>query len=242
MKERFQNVVCSDEIKLRLFTYNSNNRQNVQSIEKVDIYFLDPTEKTESNPYGKRLVETIESINLEETGQYSVIVIAENPRYTIGNYIDEWSIVFEDGECAVATVENTFQIYPNLWFTNVSPNIYDFNFSFRPNRIVKRSKRNLIIQIIPNVPRGSDILPYYENLAIVADLRISLSLSCAECLPQEEDLRLIVDRELVNYREKGYAYYFLDTTEMDAGIYDVYFELTYGENIFISEKNQLQIV
>ena len=154
MKERLQNPVCSDEIKLRLFTYNSNNRQNVKSIEKVDIYFLDPTEKTESNPYGKRLIETITSINLEETGQYSIIITAESPRYTIGTYIDEWSIIFEDGECAIATVENQFQIYPNLWFTSPIVPINDFNFSFRPNRIVKGTKRYLIIQITPNVQIG----------------------------------------------------------------------------------------
>ena len=106
---------------------------------------------------------------------------------------------------------------------------------------MKGSKRYLIINIIPNVPRGADIIPYYENLAIVSDLRVSISLNCGECVPKEKDLRLVVDRQLVDYREKGTAYLFLDTEDLEPGIYDVWFELCYGENVFVSEKNQLQI-
>lgn len=241
LKQRFQNPVCGDEVKLLLFVYNSNNRSDVQSIEKVDIYFLDPTEKTEENPLGKRFVESITDITQEETGQYSVTITAESPNYTIGTYLDEWTIIFEDGECATTTVENHFKIYPDLWFTSPVPPIYDFNFSFRPNRIVKGSKRYITVQITPNVPRGSDIQSYYENLAIVSDIRVSLAISCGECVPQEQDLRLVLDRELIDYREKCYAYWFLDTTELDEGIYDVWFETSYGEAVFVSEKNQIQI-
>ena len=61
------------------------------------------------------------------------------------------------------------------------------------------------------------------------------------CAPKEEDLRLVIDGATVEYREKCAGYYFLDTTEMDKGIFDVYFELEFGECTYISEKNQLQV-
>ena len=60
-------------------------------------------------------------------------------------------------------------------------------------------------------------------------------------MPQEEDLRLIVDKEPVTYREKRYGYYQIDTADMEVGIYDVWFELDLGDNVYISERNQLQI-
>ena len=50
-----------------------------------------------------------------------------------------------------------------------------------------------------------------------------------------------MDRQLVDYREKMYAYLFVDTNDYDPGIYNVWFELAYAESVFVSEKNQLQI-
>lgn len=236
-KERYQNPTCGDTVNLRLFVYNSNNLANVQAVEKVDIYHIDDAD-------GKRLVETIDGSQVEllSTGAYMLPLSLTRPQYTIGKYLDEWTIQFvQDTTCGLGTVKNFFQVYSDLWFTTPVPPVYDFNFSFRPNKIVKGSKRYLIINIIPNVPRGADIIPYYENLAIVSDLKVSISLNCGECVPKEKDLRLVVDRQLVDHREKGYAYFFLDTEEMDDGIYDIWFELCYGENTYISEKNQLQI-
>jgi len=243
VKERHQNPTCGDTINLRFFTYNSNNRRDVQSIQKVEIYFLDPTEVSQVNPDGRRLVQTIQGADVvqDDTGTYRVQLEAAAPLYTIGQYYDVWSVIFEDGDCAEAQVEHPFSIYPDLWFTTPVPPVYDFSFSFRPNRIRRGTKRYLLIQITPNVPRGADILPYYENLAIVSDLRVSIELACGECVPQEQDLRLVVDRQLVEFREKQYAYFFLNTEELDCGIYNVWFELTMGENVFISEKNQLEI-
>ena len=236
-KERHQNPTCDDTINLRLFTYNSNNKSNVQSIEKVDIYMEDPTTRN------LVLVETHAGSEViqEETGEYLLQITATYPTYTIGHYHDEWTIIFQDGDCAPALITNNFQIYSNLWFATVIPPIYDFNFDFRPNKIRKGSKRYLLIQIMPNVARGAEILPYYENLAIVSDLRVSMEQTCGECLPVEQDLRLVVDRELIDYREKGYGYYFLDTTQFDEGIYNIWFELCFGENVFISDKEALQI-
>jgi len=196
-----------------------------------------------ANPDGRRLVESISGTNVvsEETGSYYVEVSASSPLYTIGQYVDIWSVSFSENECAEAEIQNKFKIYPNLWFTSPVPPVYDFSFGFRPNRIVKGTKRYLIIQVTPNVPRGADLLSYYENLAIVSDLRISIEKACGDCVPKEKDLRLIVDRQLVDYREVMYGYYFINTNEYDSGIYNVWFELEYAENTFVSEKNQMQI-
>lgn len=242
-KERYQNPSVGDEINLRLFTYNSNNRKDVEEIEKVEIYVLDPQEKSRENPEGLRLVEIINGSNVvkEDTGQYLTTVTAADPLYVIGDYRDKWTVRFEDNDSCTATISNNFKIYPDLWFTTSIPPIYDFNFNFRPNRIRKGTKRYLLIQVTPNVPRGADVQNYYENLAIVSDLRVSIEIACGDCVPSEQDLRLIVDRQLVDYREKMYAYYFIDTTNLDPGIYNIWFELAFGENIFVSEKNSLQV-
>ena len=236
-KERYQNPSCGDTINLRLFTYTSNNRSDIQSIQNVEIYFRDPATGEST------LVETHagDTVVKEDTGEYLLTISADSPTYKIGHYHDKWSVIFQDGECAAATVTNDFQIYSHLWFTTAIPPIYDFNFDFRPNKIRKGSKRYLIIQITPNVAKGADILPYYENLAIVSDIRISIEQMCGDCVPAEQDLRLVVDRVLVDSREKGYAYYYLDTNELDEGIYNIWFEMCFGENVFISDKMALQI-
>lgn len=243
MKERFQNPVINDEIKLRLFTYNSNNRASVESINEVKIYFLDPNERTEANPDGRRLVATIDEadVTAEETGQYSVSFTLEDPLYTIGQYIDEWSITFESAENKIGLIENRFDVYPDLWFTNVIPIVYDFSFRVSPNKIRKGSKRWIIIDIIPNVPKASDMERYYLNLAIISPIKISIEQACTACMPKEEDLRLIIDQETVDFREKSAGYYFIDTSDMAVGIYNVWFDLTLGESVYISEKQQIQI-
>jgi hypothetical protein len=243
VKERYQNPTCGDTVNLRLFTYNSNNRRDVQFIDKVDIFVYDETMRSAENPQGLRLVQTVPGTDViqEATGQYLIQLTVTDPLYVIGQYRDVWSVTFEDGECAVAQVANNFQIYSDVWFTTPIPPIYDFKFDFRPNKLRKGSKRYLLIQVVPNVPRGAEILPYYENLAIVSDLRVSIELACGECVPAEQDLRLIVDRSLVDYREKGYAYYFINTEDYDEGIYNIWFELAFGENVFVSEKNSFQV-
>jgi hypothetical protein len=240
MKERYQNPVVSDEVRLRLFAYNSNNRANIDEIEKVEIYFLDPAERSDANPDGRRLLQTVEAddITTEETGLYSVTITAENELYLIGNYIDVWYCTVRTTS---TTIENSFAIYPDLWFTTPTPIVYDFNFAFRPNRVRKGSKRYLMIEVTPNVPGHDQLAAYYQNLAIVSPIKIWIEQHCGECVPAEEDLRMIVDGESVELREKCLGYYFLDTTEMEVGMYDVWFEIELGENVYISEKSQLQI-
>ena len=243
-KERYQNPVIGDNIKLRLMAYNSNSKTNFTSIEKIEIYYLDPEEKTEENPNGLRLVRTIPSEDVEnsEIGIYSVSFIAEKDLFTIGKYIDVWHVIVEDES---TNIQNNFEIYPNLWFTTTTPIIYDFNFFLRPNRIKRGSKRWLTVEIVPNVPNTNVLTEYYQNLAIISNVKIKIDQECVPCMPEECDLRTVVDNELLEIREKCNAYYFLDTTEnaldLKEGMYSVIFEMEFGDSIFISEKQSLQI-
>ena len=74
IKERLQNPNCGDTIKLRLFSYNSNNRANLTSVNSINIYLLDANQMTSSNPDGRMLIQTInsEDVILESTGSYLV--------------------------------------------------------------------------------------------------------------------------------------------------------------------------
>ncbi|RDJ35451.1 MAG: hypothetical protein DWQ19_11590 [Crenarchaeota archaeon] len=239
-KERFSNPVVGDNVTLRLLSYNSNNRASFDSIDKIDIYFLDPDEKTDLNPDGRRLVETIATADIteDEVGAYSTVLTLNSEQYLIGNWVDIWTATVSGDQIEI---ENNFQIYPNLWFTTPIPIIYDFNFAFRPNRLKKGSKRYLAIEITPNVPNRDQLYSYYENIAITSPVKISIEQECGDCLPAEQDLRLVVEDADVTLREKCMAYYFLDTSDMATGIYNVWFTLELGENVYVSESQQLQI-
>lgn len=244
-KERYQNPVINDEIKLRLMAYNANSKTNFTSIEKIDLYFFDPEEKTEQNPDGLRLVRTIPGGDVvnAEVGNYSVNFVAEEDLFTIGKYTDVWHVTVGNES---TTISNNFEIYPNLWFTSTTPIIYDFNFFLRPNRIKKGSKRWITVEIVPNVPNANSLMEYYQNLAIISNVKITIEQECVPCMPAECDLRIVVDNELLELREKCNAYYYLDTTEsgldLKQGMYNVIFEMEFGDSVFISEKQALQIV
>ena len=243
-KERYQNPAVGDLVNLRLFAYNSNNLADFNSIEKVDVYFLDPTFKTVENPDGRRLVQTFDGslVTADDTGTYSLQINAETDVYTIGYYIDVWTVRAVSDQPA-SHITNKFQIYPNLWYTTPIPIVYDFSFRFLPNKLRAGSRQYIIVEIIPNVATAGDLRQYYENLAIVSDLAITIEQSCGDCLPAESDLRRIVDEEPVNYREKRHGYYQLDTEalEMGCGIYDIWFTLELGDNKYISDRFHFQI-
>jgi len=241
-KERFQNPSIGDDIRLRLLTYNSNNLSNVEEIHSVNIFFLDPAEVTEDNPTGKRLVQSIPGTDVlnESTGQYAVDVNLEGPLYTIGKYIDEWKFTIPN-DTNIATINQNFRILPSLWYTSDKPIVYDFNFKLYPNKIKMGSVRYLIIDITPNVPTGNDMEKYYANLAIASPIRISIEQACGDCMPEEKDLRLMVDNEYVEHRDNCKAYYHIDTREFKEGIYNVWFQMDFGGNIYISDKQQIQI-
>jgi hypothetical protein len=237
VRERYQNPALNDDIRLRLFSYNSNNRADVTGITKIETYFLDPTEKSESNPDGRTRIEIIDGSNVthDEEGLYSLEFNLTNEKYSIGNYIDIWYITVQNES---TTIENGFTVYSDLWFTSTIPITYDFNFAFRPNRLRKKSKRWLMIEVAPNVPSQSEIYSYYTNLATISPIKISLAQRCGECISEDN---LLIEGDVVEIREKCLAYYFLDTTDMECGIYDVWFEMQLGESVYISEPQQLEI-
>tara|TARA_Y100000034_G_scaffold104648_1_gene131357 strand:+ start:14655 stop:15398 length:744 start_codon:yes stop_codon:yes gene_type:complete len=243
-KERFQNPVVGDDVTLRFYTYNSNNLSAVDSITQVEIYVVDDTLKAADNPQGLRLCQTIDSTDVvsdpDSPGEYSVVFTLDSTCYGIGNYVDRWFVSFETSE-PIAEIDNFFQIFPDMWYTDTTPIVYDFNFNFRPNRLRQGSKQFLMIEITPNIPTASDLQRYYENLAIVATVCISIELACGPCLPEEKDLRLVVDEEQVTIREKNRAFYQLDTEDLDCGMYNVWFRLDFGGNLYLSDKMQLQI-
>jgi hypothetical protein len=179
-----------------------------------------------------------------ERGQYLLPLALTNPLYTIGFYHDVWSVVFQDGACETATLQNDFQVYSELWFTSPTPPVYAVLISiFRPGRLRKGSKRYLLIQVVPNVPHGSDILPYYENLAIVSDLRISMELACGECVPDRDKTYVwVVDRALVGLIGKKVADIILSTQINLTKEFTICgLILSFGENVFVSDKMSLQI-
>lgn len=241
-KERYQNPSVGDEIRLRLLTYNSNNLSDLYEIEKVEIYFLDPDVVAPENPEGLRLVDSFEgaAITQEDTGTYLLNLQTEDAKYLIGTYYDIWTVKADVNQPS-NSIRNRFDIYPNLWYSTPIPVVYDFDFRFQPSKMRKGSKQFLITEILPNVPTAGDLRQYYENLAIVSDLKISMELSCGNCVSSESDLRLVIDDEMVDYREKRYGYYKIDTEDLDCGIYDIWFKLEFGGNVYISDRYKFQI-
>lgn len=248
-KERNQNIVVGDDLNLRLFTYNSNHRQSVDSVEKVEIYYLENSENCSSNSCDsakenqKILVATIEGadVTLVEEGQYSIEINLEEQVYVIGKYVDVWHVNFDGSQSGA--VSNEFNIIPDLWFASDLPIIYDFKFGFRPNRIRYGEKRWINVEVVPNVPNISDLKRYYANLAVSSPIRIWIEKSCGDCVPKEKDLRIVLEGELIEHRRGNQGSYFIDTEElnMDCGIYNVWFEMEFGENKFLSDNMQLQI-
>ena len=242
VKERFQNPVIGDTVNLRMITYNSNDFADVEEIIKIEIFFCDPENVSKDNPEGRRLVKEFlgSEVVIDDTGQHLLAVDIEDPCFTLGRYVDVWTINPRD-TLPEQKVELFFRIYPDLWYATPTPVVYDFNFHFQPNKFRKGSKQWLIAEIIPNVPTSSDLQSYYENLAIVSDLKITIQArDCDGCDP-EEDLRTVVDNELMQFREKRHGFFKLDTEDLDCGIYDVWFQLDFGGNRYISDRMQLQI-
>ena len=242
IKERYQNPSINETVRLRLFFYNANNFSNVNSIEKIEIFKIEDGRSIQ-DVSARTFVKSIPVANVvnDGVGKYYVDVLLEDGVYLLGNYCDVWTINFVNDNEGSSEVVNPFTVYPNLWYSTPIPVVYDFSFIFRPQKLRKGSKRYLIVEITPNVPKGTDLQRYYENLAIVSDLKISIEQRSGNCLPSETDLRLIVDRASVDYREKKFGYYMLDTSEMEVGIYDIWFEMEMGENVYISDRFQLQI-
>ena len=241
-KFRYQNPVVGDTIRLGFDVYNSNAFADPTEIEGVEVYFLDPASRAEENPDGRTLFATVApgGVVRDAEGRYHADLLAAQPQFITGNYLDVWHVRFRPDEPA-GRVEQAFSVYPDLWITSPMPIVYDFGFRFGPSRWRKGEKKFLQCEVTPLVPRQADLVRYYANLAIAADISISVSQHCGECVPEEEDLRLIVDEEPMEYKEKGVAFYKLDTADLDTGIYDVWAKMSFGDNTYVSEKQQIQI-
>ena len=174
-------------------------------------------------------------------GEYFVPVQLADNQYVIGEYVDVWTVLVQPDDPVPATWENRFQIYPNLWFHASEPLIYDFQFSFRPNRLRLGAKQWLVIKVTPNVPHATDLARYYENLAINSPMSIFMIQTCGNCLPDDEDERTVINGDLVTYREKCEGRYFLDTSTLSEGIYDIWFEMQFADSTYISDRNQIQL-
>ena len=241
-KQRNQNPVVGDTLDLALYVRNSNNFSNLYNIDSVDIIKYDCDVSTCENPNGEVLIETIpfSSIIHSDLGTYNFLLDLNNTDYTIGKYKDVWNVKFREGD-DFTKIKQTFQIYPDLWITNPTPILYSFDFNYKPNRWRKGAVGWLSVQIVPNVPRASDLEKYYFNIAISSELKISIEQVCGECISEEQDLRMVVDDVLITNRDKVFGFYKFDTRELDEGIYNVWFTLEYAGNIDISPKFQMQI-
>ncbi len=238
--ERHQNGTVGSTMRLRLMTFNSNNFADVTSIESVTIYQIDNCDlKCPSN--GKLMV-VIPGADVvkDDTGQYYVDVTTSSPEWTIGTYSDVWKLNLPGNQ--TGETFKTFKLYSDLWYFGTLPPVYTFDFRFQPNRFRQGSKKYIVIQIIPNVPRASDLEEFYTALAVTGNLYISIEKVCGPCpAPVEADLRMVVDKELVELREKVFGYYLFDTSELDCGVYNIFFELDVANIKEISTKYQLQI-
>lgn len=241
-KERYQNPTLGDTVRLRLFVYNANNLADVVSINSLNLYVCDPTAISMENPLGKTLIAEIDPDQVvhESTGTYYADVVLQEPTFTLGKYTDEWTMTV-DSSVPSQVVSNEFKVYPQMWYTTPVPVVYDFSFEFQPNRIRKGSSQYLRVRVTPNVPRATDLARYYENLAIVGDIKVSIEQQCGPCVPAEKDLRTIVDEAPVDYKEKCFGYYKLDTEDMDCGVYSVWFTLCIGGNRYLSDSMNLMI-
>jgi hypothetical protein len=244
IKDRFQNPVVGNTVRLLLFALNSNNPAALSLIQKVEIYYLDPAAHTPANPDGRTLIQTIagNTVLNPSLGTYEIDEFIDPVIYwQSGNFLDVWYIQYNPTD-SIAIVTQYFTIYPELWITTPVPILYDFQFAFSPHKFRLGEVKPIEIEVLPNVPRATDLGRYYHNLAISADLKVSIAKNCDECQdPCETDLNLIVDQATTNYRDRNRAFYIIDTTAYDPGIYDIFFTLFFGSNTYMSETFQFQI-
>lgn len=240
-KIRNQNPVIGDTVRLPLNVYNSNAPASVFAINQVEIFLLDPAVATPTNPYGRVLVETIPGASVVNPaiGEYYIDLFLDPGTYTQdGRYIDDWQVVFENGDPA-CQIENLFRIYPDLWYTTPLPVVYDFSFAFQPNRMRCGEIKPICIEITPNVPRATDLENYYLDLAIVGQLNVSIAEHCNPCNMCYENL--IVDAEPTTIEDSNRAFYRIDTNDFDCGLYDIWFTLEFGGNTYVSPRSQFLI-
>jgi len=170
IKERYQNPTVDEEVRLRMYFYNSNLFSNVYEIKEINIFFI-PKGFSPQEIGARELVQTIPGSQVvnEGVGKYYVDIFTTDGVYVVGNYTDVWTVNFVNDNEGTSELANLFTVYPRLWYSTPIPVVYDFNYVFRPSQLRIGSKQYLIIQVTPNVPKGTDLQRYYENLAILGN-------------------------------------------------------------------------
>lgn len=238
IKDRYQMPTVGDTVRLRLMSLNQYTFSDLESINQVDIYLYDKCQPGCPLP---PVVTTIPGTQVvrESEGNYYVDLVTSSPDFMIAEYQDVWRIFTKNNQAG--SVTKKFKLYQDQWFFSSLPPVYSFTFKFGPNKIRKGSKKYLAIQVVPNVPKACELENFYAAMAISGVIKINIEKSCGPCLLEEKDLRIVVEDQIVELREGANAYYYLDTTEMDCGIYNVWFELDVNNTVEVSSKYQMEI-
>ena len=258
MKLRNQAIFLNDDISLDLYNYQGNALFDLFSIEKIEIYFLDPYGKTPSNPEGRKLRATIESTDVQKivAGQYRVTITLDSSLYQIGDYFDVWYVKHSSEDSRSYPVINSFSVYPAPAANVGSPLIHDINFTFSPKKMLYESIQYLTIGFYPLVRSQFGIKTleqellerFYFNLKSVGGLYVKLEM--IEGCGYDPDNTLMnvktdPEWEQVDISGDNEAHYLLDATsdtdKFQRGIYAVQFKALVNDQTILSDKFYLQI-
>jgi hypothetical protein len=107
VKQRYQNLVLGDTVKLQSFVYDSDAfPDSVTIIPKVEIYKIDPKAITQQNPKGLIRKQTmvyrpgLVGNNIEKVADefWQVLVNIHQDMYEIGEYVDRWYLITGEPE------------------------------------------------------------------------------------------------------------------------------------------------
>jgi len=258
IRERYQSAVLGDSINLDLYAYNNNSLVDLYEIQKVEIYFLDPSQVTNTNPDGRRLKEIVyppNRIAYWGTGHYRLQLTINDALYEVGNHVDIWYIKSNASESTFSQVTNNFEVHRELTQTEDRPFLYDVSFSFSPKKVVKNSKRYLKIGFYPSVHSDIGVKSlaedqldqFYYNLKTGGNLyiRIEMMEGCGYNATYP-DANVITDPEWtpVDIRGDNEGYFMIDTTDdgdYNLGVYWVQFKADIQGQEIISDRFYLQI-
>ncbi|MFW5794559.1 MAG: hypothetical protein ACOCV1_03640 [Bacillota bacterium] len=258
-KYRYNSLVLGDTLYLDLYAYNNNELVDAYSIDSVDIYFLDNTQKNNSNTDGRRIKASFSSSSVihVETGHYRVSVSLDADLYEIGDYIDIWKVKFNSYDSEYYPIEQQFKVGTDLRETHGLPFVYDVDFSFSPKKIYYGSKRYLKVAFYPTVHSDIGIKTvekevidkFYFNLKTTGNLYIQIEM-IEGCNYNSEyplmNIKTDPEWDTLDIRGDNEAYYLLDVTEdqddYDLGIYAIQFKCEIQGQEIVSRKFYLQIL
>ncbi len=254
IRERYQNPIVGDTVRLKSFIYNSNVKDNVSSISSIDVFFLDPDRISPSNPDGRILMASFSSAQVSNPsiGEYYVDLVTNGSDFRVGSYIDRWNIVFESTDQNPGVIENKFNLYRDLWYVSPEPIIYELGFDYEPHKIFRLSKKYIRVDIEVYAPDEDIKANYYYYLLTLSQIYVRIVQDEGDGYdPVDTSKNVLYDWSLVHYRETTRGYYLLDTTvdprpwrlnqPWGLGIYLVQFKANLGETIQLSPQFRLQI-